>query len=149
NELGRWTLSRQFSLERLRALAHTNLANVLYCVGELDAAREHFERALESPDPFLTGEVAPSILPTVLLLLGYPAASLGKGRESLDGARLRPDPSSLARVLSQEAIRQVLLRDGGTANERAQEVLMLAARPELSFYGALSFPGARANFCRG
>jgi len=144
-------------VDRLRrAQAHANLANVLYCIGELDAAREHFERAaLESPDRTFYGaeaevlKVAPVILPTVLLLLGYPSASLRKGFESLDWARLQPDLISLARALANEAMRQVLFRDGRTAIERAQEVLTLAARPEMSIYGEISFQGARANFCRG
>src|SRR5262249_41149620 len=77
------------------------------------------------------------------------AASAEKSRESLDWARLRPDPLPLARALTQEAQRQVLLRDGRTAIERVQEILTLAARPELSFYGALTFQVARANFFRG
>ncbi len=88
-------------------------------------------------------------MPTILLLLGYPAASLTKGLKSLDWARLQPDPISLTRTLTNEAIRQVLLRDGRTAIERAQEVLALAARPEMAFYGAHLITVARANFCRG
>jgi class 3 adenylate cyclase/tetratricopeptide (TPR) repeat protein/ribosomal protein L40E len=154
-----FAISERVTDQLVRSQAHANLANVLYCVGELDAAREHFEGAIESPErargpvsevaPSMASSVAPSILPTVLLLLGYPAASLRKGRESLDWARLRPDPLSLARALVNEAIRQVLVRDCETAIERAQEVLTLAARPEMALYGELSFNGARAAFCRG
>src|SRR5260370_19790652 len=94
-ERARETAERAFAIseraadERVQAQAHANLANVFYCVGQFDAAREHLEWALESPDhgfgrPGAGGQVAPSILPTVLLLLGYPAASLKKGRQSLD-----------------------------------------------------------------
>jgi len=144
-----FAISERAADQLIRAQAHANWANVLYCVGELHAAREHFERAIESPDRSLAVGVAPILLPTVLLLLGYPTASLRKGRESLDWARLHPDPITHARALTNETIRQVLLRDCQTAIERADEVLTLAARPDLSFYGGLTFQGARANFCRG
>jgi tetratricopeptide (TPR) repeat protein len=154
-----FAISERGADQLIRGQAHATLANVLYCVGELNAAREHFERALESLErargqasdvaPSMASAVAPSILPTVLLVLGYPAASLRKGRESLDWARVRPDHLSLARALVNEAIRQVLLRDCRTAIERAEEVFTLAARPEMALYGELSFNRARAAFCRG
>ncbi len=129
-----------------RALAHSQLAFVQFCVGQFDAAHEHFQRALESPEHLRTwaGDTAPSVFPTVLLLLGYPAASLRKGRESLDSARLLPELVSLARALTNEAMRQDLLRDCRTAMERANEVLALAAHHE-----SMAFYEARATFCRG
>jgi predicted ATPase len=122
------------------------MAFVQFCVGQFDVAREHFEIALESPEHLRSwaGDTTPSVFPTVLLLLGYPAASLRKGRESLDSARLLPEFVSLARALTNEAMRQDLLRDCRAAMERADEVLALAAHHE-----SMAFYEARATFCRG
>ncbi len=128
-----------------QAAAHSQLANVLFIVGQFDGAREHLERALEFPERArgVAGEIAPSILPTVLLLLGFPAAAIGKGRDSVASARELPEPVSLARALVNDSMRHALLRDSRIALERAEEVLSIATRHEVPFYEG------RAHFCRG
>jgi class 3 adenylate cyclase len=124
--------------------AHGRLGSVLYCIGQFGAARDHLERALALPSgPVSILNAAPSILPTVLLMLGYPAAALRRGNESLAGVRRLSDPVSLARALSNDAIRHILFRDDRTAIKRAEEVLSITSEYGMPFYEA------RAKFCRG
>jgi tetratricopeptide (TPR) repeat protein len=127
--------------ERGRATALSLLGIVLFLVGELDIARQHLERGLQGP---AHGNGADEmILPTVLLLLGYPSAALSKGRDSLSSARRPSQPvSSIGRALVTDAMRHVLLRDSRTAIERAEEAFSITTH-------GMPFYDARAIFCRG
>jgi class 3 adenylate cyclase/tetratricopeptide (TPR) repeat protein/ribosomal protein L40E len=128
-----------------RGATHSSLALVLYIIGDLDSARQHFERGVEFPDRerSIAGSLAPVILPTVLLLLGYPAAARTKGDKSLELARRLSDPARLVRALENDAMRHVLLRDSASAMQRAEAALSIAAEHEMAMFQS------RARFYMG
>jgi tetratricopeptide (TPR) repeat protein len=128
--------------------AHFLLGMISSYLGQLEEAREHLEVAvaLFGPGPlrnfggtqyaqFATG-IATVTLTTTLLLLGYPAAALRKGREFLDSMRRLSDPASIASALLREALNHALLRDGRTALERAEELLLIATEHGLRLHAA-------------
>jgi class 3 adenylate cyclase/tetratricopeptide (TPR) repeat protein len=127
------------------------LGAIAYYVGQLEAAREHLELAvaLFGPGPFRNfgeaqyAQLAPAILTTTLLWLGYPTLALRKSREFLDAMRRLSDPASLADALVREAINHVFILDSRTVLERAEELLTIATEH------ALPLRVAFAAFFRG
>ena len=126
--------------------AHWLLGAIAYYLGQLEEAREHLELAvaLFAPGPFRNfGEaqyarLAPAILTTTLLWLGYPTAALRKSREYLDAMRRLFDPASLADALLRETINYVFILDRRTVLERAEEVLTIATEHALALHVAFA-----------
>lgn len=87
------------------AVAHRSLGSTLFTLGDFERAREHLERAAESPaqasgDP-LSFAVDPRIAARLMLawalwILGHPDRSLAEVRRALEDARRSADPYTLA-----------------------------------------------------
>jgi tetratricopeptide (TPR) repeat protein len=134
-ELARRALAMAESAKAMPILeaAHFRLGVISLLSGQLEAAREHLERAGSSRvGPFRTS--AASFLPLVLCLLGYPAQALTKSHESLVDARRLSDPLVIANALFHEAGLHSLLRDSRTAMERAEELLLIATEHGIVHY---------------
>jgi adenylate cyclase len=143
-------LAEQANAPATLAAAHSALAMALFSEGHADeAAREHFERAIElfGAGPFRNfgeayyAQVAEGMLGTVLLSLGYPSTALAKQRESLAAARRRSDPFLIFSALFSGAMNHLILRDSRTAAELAEEIVSIANEHGMNRQDFLFFRG--------
>jgi class 3 adenylate cyclase/tetratricopeptide (TPR) repeat protein len=153
-ELGESILATAEPASAARQAALQQLGAALYLEGDFEVSRERLAQALGFPDGEIGptgdlapsvpgGDVAPSLLPNVLQILGYTAAANRVADDAIGSARRRSDSVSLARVLVSDALRQTLLCDSTKALERAEEAFSIATEHGMTFYQG------RASFCRG
>jgi class 3 adenylate cyclase/tetratricopeptide (TPR) repeat protein len=134
-------MAEQAKASAMLAGAHFTLATGLFITGQLLAAREHLERAVElfsagPPDYYGTyfAQNAPNILVTVMLFLGYPSMALSKEDELLRVARRDADPNSLANNLFSYCMRHLILRDTSMVAERADELPSISIQHEIRVF---------------
>jgi predicted ATPase len=126
---------------------------VRFATGQIPAAREHVERAVE---PFSAGpsrnpgaffrqmaQAASNVLVAILVILGHPSTALSRGHELLAAARQNSDPLSTAIALFGDGMHHLLLRDTRMLAERADELLSIATEHEMAVYLVM------ATFFRG
>jgi tetratricopeptide (TPR) repeat protein len=117
--------------------AHSQMGLVLCAIGQLSAAREHLESALELLARGFyrpLSVLAPGFLSYVLLPLGYPATALTKCREQQLAARQISAPFLIAFALFMEAHIQLELRDSRAVMEKTEDLLSVANEHGISFY---------------
>lgn len=118
--------------------AHHMLGPTFLQLGELNAARAHFEAAIALYDPVkhrahaaLYGGHDPGVCcrafgAHALWMLGYPDLALRRAADAIAVARTLEQPGSLALVLSHTAIFHQLLGDPESARDLASEGLTIA-----------------------
>jgi tetratricopeptide (TPR) repeat protein len=146
-------LAEQSKAPATLARVYSQLAGALLFSGQLEEAREHFERALNLFEPGIFGKSsgveqyeltgAMSFLNVALALLGYPATALRKSREWLDAVRRLSDPVLTARLLVSEARLHNVLRDDQTNIDQSEELFSIATEH------GMAFRLVQANFGRG
>jgi len=127
--------------------AHSVLGVSLVNESRFEAAREHFERAIEllGPGPFRNfgeayfAELAAGMVSVALLQLGYPSTALARKRDSIAAARGRSNPFSLFAALYSGAINFVVLRDSRAAAEYGEEILSIAIEHRMGFQQEIKF----------
>jgi class 3 adenylate cyclase/tetratricopeptide (TPR) repeat protein len=120
--------------------AHASIAVQVLMLGQLEKARQHFERAVElsSGRPIRTfGQAsamvrsAPLLLTLLLLALGYPITALKRSEDALDSVRLQSDRffSTVARVMY--VMTHLWLRDIRSLAEQVEQLVAFTAEHEL------------------
>jgi predicted ATPase len=101
--------------------------------GQLPAAREHLERAVElfgrGPARYYDAyfaQGAANVYVVVFYMLGYPSTARTRADELIAAARRSSDPYWLATALFLDGIRHLVLRDARMVAERAEEILSIA-----------------------
>jgi class 3 adenylate cyclase/predicted ATPase/energy-coupling factor transporter ATP-binding protein EcfA2 len=118
-------------------MAYQGIGATLFSLGELVAAREHFEQSLALYDPqrhrayvLLPGEdpgvVALSYVSLTLMLLGYPDQALRKSHEALTLAQQLAHPYSTMFALSYASCLHQGRREEHPAQEQAEAALTLS-----------------------
>jgi predicted ATPase len=121
----------------LLGAGHGWLAFPLYYLGELPAARAHFEQGLAQHDPQhpSPGSVGPLLqLAHVLWNLGYPDQALKKSQEALTLARELSPPFILAFALIFTAWLHSLRGEEWVAREQAETAVTLSREHEFPFW---------------
>jgi class 3 adenylate cyclase/tetratricopeptide (TPR) repeat protein len=137
---------------RMLGAAHAALGAVMFLTGQLAAAREHLEKALELFASLPIANLGPiavaqrageGVLGMTLVALGHPDAAMARHRSAVTAARRRSDPFGLSLALVTCAWTQLLMRN-------AQEVATLAEElvPLTNEYG-IGMNERRAIFFRG
>jgi tetratricopeptide (TPR) repeat protein len=147
------TMAQQAKAPAMLAGANVALGIVRYNTGQFPAAREHLERAVEffgagasrNYGVYLLGaaQVAPNLLVSVLVILGYPLTALGRAHELLAAARQSSDTDFIANALMGDFMHHVLLRDTRMLAERADEMLSIGTEHGMAYHLFL------ATFARG
>ena len=132
------TMAQQAKAPAMIGGAHFVLGAIRFATGQLAAAREHFEYAVEflGAGPSRSygahfAQNAPNILVAILEILGYPLTALSRAHELLAAARRSSDPNSIATALFSFGIHQALLRDTRMVAERADELLSIVTEYEM------------------
>ena len=116
--------------------AHFGLGSVLHGLGEQARSRHHLEQAIAlytpQQDRSLSGQAPLGVpclarLASTLWMLGYPMQALARNREMLDLAQGLSDAYNLVRALCYAARFYGLLREGATAQKRAEDSMSLSA----------------------
>ena len=121
----------------LLTMAHQSMGATLFALGELVAAREHFEQSMALYDPqqhrayiLLHGEdpgvLDLSFVSLALMLLGYPAQALRKSHEALTLAQKLAHPYSIMFALSYASCLHQGCREEHLAQEQAEAALALS-----------------------
>ena len=126
---------------------HSTLAYVLSWLGELTAARAHFEQGLAWHDPqqpVPRSVESLSQLAQVLWYLGYPDQALGRARESLAVARQLSLPFHVAYALHYTDVLHYYRREEWAAQEQAEAAMTLCREHGIPFWlgWATLFQGA-------
>jgi predicted ATPase len=124
--------------------AHHAMGGTLVSLGELDAAREHFEAALaacdtQSPQWSALGSdlcvFAHGWYSHALWLLGDDTAALRHAEQAIAIARARDHPYSLTLACAYAALLHQMRRDTDTVVECSSRVVELCDRYEFAYYG--------------
>ena len=116
---------------------HSTLAYVLSWLGELPAARAHFEQGLAQHDPQqpVPGSVESlSQLAQVLWYLGYPDQALARARESLAVARQLSLPYHVVYALHYTDVLHYYRREERAAQEQAEAAIALCGEHGIPFW---------------
>src|SRR5262249_27564947 len=127
--------------------AHQTLGLSLLYLGDLAAARKHFEQGIALYDPqqhsalaFLYGHdhgvVCFSYAAWVLWLLGYPDQALKRSQEALNLAQKLSHPFSLAFALNFASLLHLYQGEGRVAQERGEALVKLSLDQGFAFYSA-------------
>ena len=132
------TMGQEAEASAALAGAHNLLGFDRFSTGQLVAARDHFERAIElfgaGPSDYYGAyfaQNAGNVLAAALLILGYPSMALSKADALLSTARRGSDPNSIATHLFSYGIHHLLLRDTRMVEERADELLSVSIENEM------------------
>jgi DNA-binding winged helix-turn-helix (wHTH) protein/predicted ATPase len=126
--------------------AYYVLGLTLFYLGELPAARAHFEQGLALYDPQRSRASAPlldsgvaclAFLTLVLAMLGYPAQALHMSHASLRLAHELSHPYSLACAHYRVGLYQQFLGQAQAAQEQAEETIALALEKGFAFFVAV------------
>jgi DNA-binding winged helix-turn-helix (wHTH) protein/tetratricopeptide (TPR) repeat protein len=120
----------------LLSLAHARLGYISYWLGELIAARSHFEQGIalydfqKDPRPTVNtvhhGVECLSYTSWTLWALGYPEQALKRNYEAMALAGELAFPFALTAALGCAALFHLLRREGSPARERAEAVITLS-----------------------
>ncbi|HEV8718666.1 MAG TPA: AAA family ATPase [Candidatus Binatia bacterium] len=139
------SLAQRLHDPRFLPAAHLALGEPLFFLGELAAARAHFEQATAHSDPQLprTSSIfvdsgAAGLAEYALLLwqLGYPAQARQRSHEALTRAQALSHPFSLAHVLGVTAQFHQLCREGRTAQKQSEALIVLSGEQGFPFWSA-------------
>ena len=128
--------------------AHHLLGHVLYFLGKITSAREHFEQGAALYDPrrhhshaFLYGHdpgvTCLGYTALVLWYLGYPDQALRRSHEALTLAQRLSHPYSLGHASITSARLHQLRQEGAMTKERAETAISLATEQGFAFFLAL------------
>jgi predicted ATPase len=126
--------------------AYYVLGLTLFYLGELPAARAHFEQGLALYDPQRSRASAPlldsgvaclAFLTLVLAMLGYPAQALQRSHASLTLAHELSHPYSLACARYRVGLYQQFLGQAQAAQEQAEATIALAMEKGFAFFIAV------------
>jgi tetratricopeptide (TPR) repeat protein len=126
--------------------AYYVLGLTLFYLGELPAARTHFEQGLALYDPQCYGSSAPlldsgvaclAFLTLVLAMLGYPAQALQKSHAALTLAHELSHPYSIACARYRVGLYQQFLGQAQAAQEQAEATITLAMEKGFAFFAAV------------
>jgi class 3 adenylate cyclase/tetratricopeptide (TPR) repeat protein len=126
-------LAQQTTAPLMLAGANFVLGLVESAMGQLPAAREHLERAIElsgrgparNYDAYFA-QGGPNVYVFVLIQLGYPSTARTRAEELIAAVRRSSDPYWLATVLFLDGVRHLVLRDTRMLAERTDEILSIA-----------------------
>jgi predicted ATPase/DNA-binding winged helix-turn-helix (wHTH) protein len=140
------TMARHTEDGGLLVDAYYVLGLTLFYLGELPAARAHFEQALALYDPQRSVASAPLLdsgvaclgfLTLVLAMLGYPDQALQKSHASLTLAHELSHPYSLACARYRVGFYQQFLGQAQAAQEQAEATITLATEKGFAFFVAV------------
>jgi tetratricopeptide (TPR) repeat protein len=123
------------------AAAYAGIGLQRMTLGQFEEARPHFERAIESSYGRPIGKFGhsarvtqsvPSLLPVVLLVLGYPTSALKRSKIALDAARRRSEPFVNAVALGTYVLVYLTLGDLRAVAEQVDELVALTAEHEIT-----------------
>ena len=126
--------------------AYYVLGLTLFYLGELPAARTHFEQGLALYDPQRYHASAPlldsgvaclAFLTFVLAMLGYPDQALQRSHESLTLAQELAHPYSLACARYRVGLYQQFLGEAQASQKQAEETIALALERGFAFFVAV------------
>jgi adenylate cyclase len=126
-------MAQQTTAPLMLAGANFVLGLVESAIGQLPAAREHLERAIElfgrgparNYDAYFA-QGAANVYVYVLVQLGYPSTARTRADELIAAAWRSSDPYWLATALFLDGVRHLVLRDTRMVAERAEEILSIA-----------------------
>jgi predicted ATPase len=141
-------LSREHNDSAGLVLGHTCSGRALVSIGRFGSSRLHLEQALALYDPTSHGSLVDQIgidpkvisqtnLALVLFCLGYPHRAFAQGSAAVATARTLAHPPSLALSLGIGTFPLALVGDDAALEERADELVSVAAEHGLSLYGAV------------
>ncbi|MGC2204227.1 MAG: AAA family ATPase, partial [Stellaceae bacterium] len=141
-------LSRERSDTAGLVLGHASAGRTLMYLGRFAAARSHLEEVLALYDPIAHGSLdqqsgshprisAMGQLGIALFCLGFPNQAVARSNEGIAEARTLAHAPSLAASLAMDARLLSLVGDNASLDERADQLIGVAAEQSFPLYGAL------------